>query len=145
MGVALSSCILPEVVHPNFSIGDKEMVISMGIYGELGLRRGSLESAGSIAQQLVSAVLDDLPFRQGYQVAVLVNSLGATPPEELYVFYRSVAQILKERGIAVYRCFVGEYATSLEMAGRSLSQLRLNEERIRLLNAPALSPLLNLC
>jgi dihydroxyacetone kinase len=75
---------------------------------------------------------------------VLVNGLGATPPEELYVLYRSVAQILKERGIAVHRCFVGEYATSLEMAGCSLSLLRLNEERIRLLDAPALSPLLNL-
>ena len=144
MGVALSSCILPEVGHPNFSIGDKEMEIGMGIHGEPGVRRGPLESAESIAQQLVSAVLDDLPFRQGDQVAVLVNGLGATPPEELYVLYRSVAQILKERGIAVHRCFVGEYATSLEMAGCSLSLLRLNAERIRLLDAPALSPLLNL-
>lgn len=144
MGVALSSCVLPEVGHPNFTIADDEMEIGMGIHGEPGVRRGPLERADRIATQLVDALLEDLPFTRGDRVAVLVNGLGATPPEELYVLYRSVDQLLRERGITVHRCFVGEYATSLEMAGCSLSLLRLDDERTRLLDAPAESPLLNL-
>ncbi|MHB0856472.1 MAG: dihydroxyacetone kinase subunit DhaK [Anaerolineae bacterium] len=140
MGVALSPCTLPAAGVPTFTIGEDEMEIGMGIHGEAGVRRGKLASADAIAEQLARAVIDDLPFQRGDRVAVLVNGLGATPPEELYILYRRVRQILDQEGLVVHRSYVGEYATSLEMAGASLSLLRLNEERTRLLDAPAASP-----
>ncbi len=140
MGVALSSCTVPEAGRPTFSIGEDEMEIGMGIHGEPGVRRGKLESADSIATSLTKAIVEDLPFGTGDEVAVLVNGLGATPPEELYLVYRKVWEILHDLGITVHRSYVGEYATSLEMAGCSVSLLRLDEELKRLLDAPAESP-----
>src|SRR3546814_3593764 len=111
----------------------------MGLNGEPGLHRGPLASADEIARTLTGSILDDLPFQAGDRVAVLVNGLGATPVEELYIIYRSVARLLAEKDIGVHRCYVGEYATSLEMAGASVSLLRLDEERTRLLDSPARS------
>jgi dihydroxyacetone kinase-like protein len=140
MGVALAPCILPAAGVPTFDLPAGQMEIGMGIHGEPGVRRGPLESADQIAEQLATAVLDDLPFTSGDQVAVLVNGLGATPPEELYILYRGIHRVLRERGINVYRVWVGEYATSLEMAGASLSLLRLDDELKVLLDAPAESP-----
>jgi len=140
MGVALSSCTLPAVGVPTFTIGEGEMEIGMGIHGEAGVHRGPLETADQIAERLTHAVLDDLPFTRGDSAAVLVNGLGATPPEELYVLYRRMRQILDGEGVRVHRSYVGEYATSLEMAGASLSLLRLDDELTRLLDAPAFSP-----
>ncbi|MHB1295403.1 MAG: dihydroxyacetone kinase subunit DhaK [Anaerolineae bacterium] len=140
MGVALSPCTVPAAGVPTFTIGEDEMEIGMGIHGEAGVHRGKLASADSIAEQLARAVIDDLPFQRGDRVAVLVNGLGATPPEELYILYRRVRQILDAEGLQVHRSYVGEYATSLEMAGASLSLLRLNDERTQLLDAPAESP-----
>jgi dihydroxyacetone kinase-like protein len=140
MGVALSPCTVPAAGVPTFTIGDDEMEIGMGIHGEAGVHRGPLESADQIAERLTRAVLDDLPYNEGDTVAVLINGLGATPPEELYVLYRKVKQMLDAEGITVHRAYVGEYATSLEMAGASLSLLKLDDELTRLLDAPAKSP-----
>jgi dihydroxyacetone kinase len=99
-----------------------------------------LEPAERIAEQLLGHIVDDLPYRRGDEVAVLVNGLGATPREELYILFRSVREILGSCGIAVRRTWVGEYATSLEMAGASVSLLRLDDELARLLDAPCESP-----
>lgn len=140
MGVALSSCTVPEAGRPTFTIGDDEMEIGMGIHGEPGVRRGKLEPADAIATDLTTAILKDLPFKSGDQVSILVNGLGGTPREELYIVYRKVWELLRDAGITVYRPYIGEYATSMEMAGCSLSLLKLDDELKRLLDAPAESP-----
>ncbi|PNY79486.1 dihydroxyacetone kinase subunit DhaK [Deinococcus koreensis] len=140
MGVALSSCTLPAVRQPTFSIGDDEMEIGMGIHGEKGVRRGPLESADQIAVELLDAVLAELDVHGGDRLAVMVNGLGATPPEELYILFRRVHRTLEERGVAVHQAFVGEYATSLEMAGASLTVMKLDDELQGLLDHPAHTP-----
>jgi phosphoenolpyruvate---glycerone phosphotransferase subunit DhaK len=140
MGVALSPCTVPQVGHPTFELPAGQMEIGMGIHGEPGVRRGTLESADRIAEQLVSALLRDLAYARGERAAVLVNGLGATPREELYILYRRVHALLMEAEIEVHRVWVGEFATSLEMAGASVSLLKLDEELTRLVDAPADSP-----
>lgn len=140
MGVALSPCVLPAAGQPTFDLPEGEMEIGMGIHGEPGVRRGALEPAERIAEQLLAHIIEDLPYRRGDEVAVLVNGLGATPKEELYILFRSVREILASSGIAVRRTWVGEYATSLEMAGASVSLLRLDDELAELLDAPCESP-----
>ncbi len=140
MGVALSPCVVPAAGEPTFNLPVGEMEIGMGIHGEPGVRRGPLEPAAQIADQLVDRITADLPFKRGDEAAVLVNGLGATPREELYVLFRSVHAALTSSGVAVRRTWVGEYATSLEMAGASLSVLRLDDELLRLLDAPCESP-----
>jgi dihydroxyacetone kinase-like protein len=142
MGVALSPCVIPAVGHPNFEVPPGQMEIGMGIHGEPGVRRGPLESADQITDHLIEALLDDLPYERGDRVDVLVNGLGATPVEELYIVYRRASMQLEAEGLAVRCAWVGEYATSLEMAGMSLSLLRLDAEIVRLLDAPASSPFL---
>ena len=140
MGVALSSCTLPEAGVPTFDLPAGQMEIGMGIHGEPGVRRGPLETADQIADELLGAILPDVPYVAGDEVAVLVNGLGATPREELYLLYRRAHQLLTAAGISVHRAIIGEYATSLEMAGASISLLRLDEELKRLVDAPADSP-----
>jgi dihydroxyacetone kinase-like protein len=140
MGVALTPCIVPEVGRASFSLGEKEMEIGMGIHGEPGIRRGDLLPADAVAEEMVKPILEDLPFKSGDEVAVLMNGLGGTPKEELYVMYRRVAEILKGNGITVWHVWAGEYATSMEMAGLSISLLKLDPELKRLLAAPAQSP-----
>jgi dihydroxyacetone kinase-like protein len=140
MGVALTPCIVPEIGHASFSIGEGEMEIGMGIHGEPGIRHGKLQPADAVVDEMLAPILQDLPFRSGDEVAVLVNGLGGTPREELYVVYRRVAQVLKEKGLRVWHVWAGEYATSMEMAGLSISLLRLDDELKRLLAAPALTP-----
>jgi len=140
MGVALSPCTLPAAGRPTFTLPEGEMEIGMGIHGEPGVRRGPLQAADEIAEQLVAQLLPDLPYEEGGEVAVLVNGLGATPKEELYVLYRSVAPRLAAAGLSVARVWVGEYATSLEMAGASVSLMRLDRELKQLLDAPCESP-----
>lgn len=140
MGVALSPCTIPAAGVPTFELPVGQMEIGMGIHGEPGVRRGPLETADEIAQELTAAILADLPYRRGDEVGVLVNGLGATPKEELYILYRSVARILAAEGIRVHRVWVGEYATSLEMAGASLTLIRVDAELKRLLDAPAETP-----
>ncbi len=119
------------------------MEIGMGIHGEPGVRRGPLASAASIAEEIVGSLLGDLPLDDGTEAAVLVNGLGATPKEELYILYRSVHTTLEHAGIRIRRAWIGEFATSLEMAGASISIMRLDDELDRLLCAPANSPLLH--
>lgn len=140
MGVALTPCILPAVGHPTFTIGDGEMEIGMGIHGEPGIHRGTIETAEEVARTLVSTILQDMPIEAGHDVSVLINGLGATPLEELYVVYRSVHQLLAEKGIRVYRPYIGEFATSMEMAGLSVSILKLDDELRELLDVPFHTP-----
>ena len=140
MGVALSPCIVPEVGRPSFTIGEDEMEIGMGIHGEPGIEREQLKPADAIVAVMMDRILADLPYRAGDEVAVLVNGLGATPKEELYIFYRKIALILAERGIRVFHVYVGEFATSMEMAGASISLLKLDDELKGLLAEPARTP-----
>ncbi len=135
MGVALSPCTIPAAGTPTFTIGDDEMEIGMGIHGEPGVRRGKLEPADSIADRLFDATCAELGLENGGRVAVLVNGLGATPPEELYILYRRIHQRLAQIGVGVHRAYVGEYATSMEMGGASLTILRLDDELAHWLDA----------
>lgn len=140
MGVGLTPTILPTTGKPSFELAEREMEIGIGIHGEPGIHRGELESADQIADHLLAPLVADLSLVAGDRVAVLVNGLGATPLEELYVLYRRVHQNLSAAGIEVAKNYVGEYATSLEMAGASISLLKLNDSRLELLNAAARSP-----
>lgn len=140
LGVALGPCTVPAVGKPNFEISDNEMEIGMGIHGEQGVERVAMRSADEIAAIMVEKILSDLPFNAGDEVAVLMNSLGATPLEELYVIYRKVDALLKDAGIHVYRPYVGRYACSMEMQGASLTLMKLDDELKRLLDAPSDSP-----
>lgn len=140
MGVGLTPTILPTTGKPSFELADDEMEIGIGIHGEPGIHRGKLESADAIVEHILDPLIKDLELTSGDEVAVLVNGLGATPLEELYVLYRKVYMMLEELGITIKKKYIGEYATSLEMAGASISLLKLNEERLALLNAPALTP-----
>ncbi len=140
MGVALSPCIVPEVGRPGFEIGDDEMEIGMGIHGERGIRRGPLLTADAIVDEMVPAILDDLPFVRGDEVSILVNGLGATPREELYVLFRRLRHVMGDRGIKIFKTYVGEFATSMEMAGASISVLLLDDELKRLLARPGHTP-----
>ncbi|MFA5027656.1 MAG: dihydroxyacetone kinase subunit DhaK [Candidatus Methylomirabilota bacterium] len=140
MGVALSPCTVPAAGRPTFTIGEDEMEIGMGIHGEPGVRRGKLESADAITRHLVDTILADMELAKGDEVSVLVNGLGATPQEELYLMYRLVHKILTGRGIAIHRPYIGEYATSMEMAGASVSLCKLDAELKALLDAPAATP-----
>ena len=140
MGVALTPCIVPEVGHASFSIGENEMEIGMGIHGEPGIRRGALLKADDVVNEMMKPILTDLPFAKGDEVAVLVNGLGATPKEELYVLFRRVASVLKNAGISIFHVYVGEFATSMEMAGASISLLKLDDELKRLVARSAFSP-----
>jgi dihydroxyacetone kinase-like protein len=142
MGVALSPCTIPAAGEPTFTIGEDEMELGMGIHGEPGLERSKIMTADEVVDAMLASILPDLPFESGDEVAVLVNSLGATPPEELFVMYRHVHQLLSDAGIGVHKPFIGEYATSMEMAGASVSLLKLDDELKRLLDAPAYSPFL---
>ena len=137
IGVALSGTTLPTVGHPNFDVPEGEMEIGMGIHGEPGVRRGPLLPADEVVDDMMQRLLTDFGELDGSSFAVLVNGLGATPLEELYIIYRRVHHKLLEAGHRVHRAFVGEYATSLEMAGASVSLLRLDDELTAYLDAPA--------
>lgn len=140
IGIGLAPTILPTTGKPSFELPDGEMEIGIGIHGEPGSRRGPLETADQIAEHFTTALVEDLGLGEGARVAVLVNGLGATPLEELYLLYRRTHQLLTERGIEIVEKYVGEYATSLEMAGASISLLELDDARLELLRAPAKSP-----
>ena len=142
MGVALSGTTIPAVGKAGFEVREGEMELGMGIHGEPGVKVGPLLTADEIAGQMLDRILPDLPFSSGDTVAVLVNSLGATAPEELYILYNKVSQVLSDRGIKVHRAFIGEYATSMEMSGASISLCKLDDDMTKLLDAPAYSPLL---
>lgn len=128
MGVGLSPCILPEVGHPNFTIEPGTMEIGIGHHGEPGIEVAPLESAGQIARRMCDVILPDLPFKSGDEVVVLVSGLGSTPLMEQYILYGEVEKILESKGIKVHKSLVGNYFTSLEMAGATLSVMRLDDE-----------------
>lgn len=128
MGVGLSPCILPEVGHPNFTIEPGTMEIGIGHHGEPGIEVAPLESAEQIARRMCDVILPDLPFKSGDEVVVLVSGLGSTPLMEQYILYGEVEKILESKGIKAHKSLVGNYFTSLEMAGATLSVMRLDDE-----------------
>lgn len=136
MGVALSACSLPQTGKLNFEIGEDEMEIGMGLHGEPGIRRAKVETADEVASDLIEAILADLPVAAGEEVALLVNGLGATTYIELYLLHRKARLLLEARGIRIHHSWVGEYATSLEMAGASITVMKLDGELKPLLDHP---------
>jgi dihydroxyacetone kinase len=139
-GVALSPMTLPSVGRPTFELPEGHMELGMGIHGEPGIMRGDLETADSVADRMLEAVLTDMPIASGSRVVVLVNGLGSTPLEELYLLHRRVQARLSDAGVTIHRSYVGEFVTSLEMAGASLSVLVVDQELAALIDAPARTP-----
>jgi len=139
MGMAMSPCILPAVGRPGFTLGENEIEIGMGIHGEPGVEKTTMKTAKEIAEILLQKILDDYDY-EGSEVAVLVNGLGGTPLMELYILNYEVQKLLKEKNITAYKTFVGNYTTSLEMTGCSLSLLKLNDKMKTLLDASCDTP-----
>lgn len=139
MGAAIRPCTVPAAGKPGFELGEDEMEIGIGIHGEPGTHREILKSANAIVDELLEQILGDLDY-EGKEAAVMVNGSGATPLMELFILNNHIADVLAQKGIRVYRTFVGEYMTSLEMEGFSISLLRLDEELKELLDAPADTP-----
>jgi dihydroxyacetone kinase-like protein len=142
LGVALTSCTVPAVGHPTFDLPEDQIEVGIGIHGEPGRRRVPMASAREIAELLVAPVLDDLDFTGGDGVLAFVNGMGGTPLLELYLMYGEIATILEKAGVPVERSLVGSYITSLDMAGCSLTLLRLDEELRRLWDSPVMTPAL---
>lgn len=136
MGVALTACTVPHAGRPSFDLPEDEIEVGIGIHGEPGRRRVPLTGADEITQMLLAPVVDDLGLRGGEQVLLLVNGMGGTPASELYVVYRRARALLSERGVEVTRSLVGNYVTSLEMQGASVTVLRLDDELTALWDAP---------
>ncbi|MEL6919832.1 MAG: dihydroxyacetone kinase subunit DhaK [Pseudomonadota bacterium] len=136
IGAALSPCTVPQAGKPTFEIADDEMEMGMGIHGEPGVWRGKLKSADDIAGEMMDRLLADMQLSSGDRVSIMVNSLGATPPEELYILYRVVKQRLEGAGASIVMPLLGRYATSMEMAGVSFTLCKLDEELETLLRAP---------
>lgn len=140
IGVALSPCLIPGAAAPGFTLGAAEMEIGMGIHGEPGIERRPLAAADEVSTEMVERLLADRPFNRGDRVAVLVNSLGATPLEELTIVYRKVRDLLEANDVRIAQRMVGHFATSMEMAGCSISLLFLDDELQELLAAPTTCP-----
>ena len=140
MGVALSPCIVPEVGKPSFSLGDDEMEIGMGIHGEPGIRRGKLRPADEVVDEMLAPILEDLQVKSGDEVSVLINGLGATCLEELYIAMGRVAKKLEAGNIKLLSGYVGEFATSMEMMGFSISVFKPDDELKALLGSKADTP-----
>ena len=142
MGMALTSCIVPQAGKPTFDLPEDEMEIGIGIHGEPGRTRMKLKTAAKITEMLATPILDDLPFKKGDSVLAFVNGMGGTPLIELYVVYNELAKICAGRGVKIARSLVGSYITSLEMAGCSITLLKVDDEMIRLWDAPVKTPAL---
>ncbi|AEB77086.1 dihydroxyacetone kinase subunit DhaK [Clostridium botulinum] len=140
MGMALSSCIVPAAGKPNFTLDEDQVEIGMGIHGEPGTHREKIKSADEITEHLLNKVLNDIKVEEGQEVAVMINGLASTPFMELYIVNKRVGELLKKNRIKVHKTFVGEYMTSLEMAGFSISILKLDSELKKLLDAKADTP-----
>ncbi|WP_372714020.1 dihydroxyacetone kinase subunit DhaK [Ilyobacter sp.] len=140
MGMSLDACIVPAAGKKGFVLGDDEVEIGLGIHGEPGVSKEKLKSADEHTQELMDKILEDNKIEKGEEVAVMVNGLGATPLMELYIVNRKVAGILKEKGIIIANTYVGNFMTSLEMPGFSISILKLDDELKKLLNAKADTP-----
>ena len=142
MGMALTSCTVPAAGKPTFDLGETEIEIGIGIHGEPGRHREPLGSAADIAERLLDPIVHDLPFERGDAVLAFVNGMGGTPLLELYVVFAEVARILSGHGITIERSLVGPFITSLEMAGCSITLLKLDDELVRLWDAPVNTPAL---
>ncbi|MDO4910752.1 MAG: dihydroxyacetone kinase subunit DhaK [Corynebacterium sp.] len=140
MGLALSACTVPHVGKPSFDLPENEIELGVGIHGEPGRRRVPMATADELADELLAPVAEDLKLSEGESVVVLVNGMGATPSSELYIVYRRVAKQLAAAGIKVVRSLVGNYVTSLDMAGCSVTVMRADEELLELFDAPANTP-----
>jgi dihydroxyacetone kinase-like protein len=136
MGMAITPCTVPAAGKPGFTLTDEEMEIGIGIHGERGTHREKLQQADVIARQLLDRILEDIDY-EGSEVVLLVNGMGATPLMELYIVNNFVQDYLKEKGVKVYDTMVGNYMTAIEMAGFSLTLLKLDDELKRLYEAPA--------
>jgi dihydroxyacetone kinase-like protein len=140
MGMALTSCTVPHAGKPTFDLPEDEMEIGIGIHGEPGRSRVKLQPADEIVAMLIEPVITDLPYQAGEEVLLFVNSMGGTPLIELYIAYRKAHEIATQHGLKVIRSLVGPYITSLEMAGMSITLLKLDEDLIKLWDAPVLTP-----
>jgi len=136
MGMALTSCTVPQAGKPTFELGEDEMEIGIGIHGEPGRTRMKIAPADEITEMLTMPILEDLPFKQGDTVIAMVNGMGGTPLIELYIVYRKLHHILEGHGISIARNLVGNYITSLEMAGVSITLMKADDELIKLWDAP---------
>jgi dihydroxyacetone kinase-like protein len=140
MGMALTPCITPGSGEPSFELGENEIEIGIGIHGEPGRFREETRTAAEVAERLVTPIVEDLPFSSGDRVLAFVNGMGGTPLIELYVMYAEVAKLLEGRGLQIERNLVGNYITSLEMQGCSITLLRLDDEMVRYWDAPVNTP-----
>ena len=140
VGFALTPCVIPEVGHSNFTLGENEMAMGMGIHGEPGVWNGPIKTADELAAESLDTLLKDMPLASGDEVALLINGLGATSIEELYILSNSVSQQLEDKGISIYRTFVGEFATSMEMMGPSISIMKVDSETKAMLDMPVSTP-----
>ncbi len=140
VGFALTPCIIPEVGHSNFTLKDDEMAMGMGIHGEPGVWNGPIKTADELAKESLDTLLGDMPVASGEEICVLINGLGATSVEELYILSGSLRKLLDEKGIKVYKTYVGEYATSMEMAGASISICKVDAEMKKWIDMPVKTP-----
>ncbi len=142
MGMALTSCTVPAAGKPTFELGEDEMEIGIGIHGEPGRTRMKVATADEVTEMLAGPILDDLPFQAGDEVLAFVNGLGGTPLVELYIVFNKLAQMCEARGVKITRSLVGDYITSLEMAGCSITLLKLDDELTKYWDAPVNTPAL---
>ena len=136
MGIALTPCVVPHAGEPSFTLADDEIEIGVGIHGEPGRERIKLQPADAIVDRILTPIIDDIPFVSGDKVLLFVNGMGGTPQIELYIVFRRAAEVLEEKGIEVTRSLVGNYTTSLEMQGMSITVLKLDDELTALWDAP---------
>jgi dihydroxyacetone kinase-like protein len=137
VGVGLSPCVIPAVGKPNFTLGENEMEVGIGHHGEPGIKKMEIKSADEVVDMMMDIVVPDLPFARGDEVCVLMSGLGSTPLLELYIMYRRVEKILSQKSIQPYRVYIGNYFTSLEMAGVTLTMMKLDTQLKELLDVPA--------
>lgn len=141
MGVGLSSCSLPQTGEPSFVLAEGEMEVGLGHHGEPGIRKAPIDTADNVADELLNNILEDIELNSGDDVAILVNGLGSTPRMELYILFRRVEKVLKEKGINIYHSYVGDYITSLEMGGASITLTKLDDEMKKMIDHPVDCPM----
>jgi dihydroxyacetone kinase-like protein len=140
MGMALTSCTVPHVGKPTFELPEDQMEIGIGIHGEPGRTRMELKPADEVVEMLMEPILNDIPYKQGDEVLLFVNGMGGTPLVELYIIYRKAHEIAEKFGVKVVRNLIGPYITSLEMAGTSITVLKMDEDMLKLWDAPVKTP-----
>ena len=140
MGMAMTSCTVPHAGKPTFDLPEDEMEIGIGIHGEPGRKRMKIKTADEITEMLMEPIINDIPYKAGDEVLLFVNSMGGTPPIELYIVYRKAVEIAEKAGLKVVRNLIGAYITSLEMAGCSITMLKMDDDLLKLWDAPVNTP-----